>query len=502
MSHEFRTPITLLLGPITYLAKLLPDLSQQQLLASMSRNARHLERMVNDLLDLARSDAGQLSVKTQPVDLTRLIQQTIDAFAIQALMRQIQLTVSDMPPALWLLLDPDKVETVVRNLIANAMRFTPSGGQVQVELQLEPDQVRLSVTDTGSGIHPDDMPHIFERYYQSRRPDASVHGGTGIGLSLCRDYCALWGGALTVNSEWGRGTVASFTLPALPASVPAMPSAPEGSGLPVVAQTGEAMVPVQDTIVVVEDNTDMLTYLQLILAPRSLLQSFSSGLTAWEWLRHQPINQFPQVILTDLMMPDMDGLTLFKHLRAHPDLQTIPVLMLTARTDPAVRAEALQLGVADYVTKPFDGEELHTRLQNLIERANERTFWRNQPADSDLPDDTLALSDDWMQTVADHIRTRLTDPKFTLDDLATAMNMSRSQLYRRVKERSGLSPVAFVQEIRLLAAYELLQTESYQTLKEITFAVGFQKSFYFKELFQKRFGINPASLLIDSTQGS
>ncbi len=499
VSHEFRTPITLLLGPISYLSKRVSDLTQQQLLASMGRNALHLERMVNDLLDLSRSDAGQLTLQAQPADLIGLIRHTVDAFAMQALMRQIQLTVSEMSPALWLQLDAAKVETVVRNLIANALRFTPSGGQVRVELQLDTEQVRLSVTDTGSGIHPDDLPHIFERYYQSNQPDAPTQGGTGIGLSLCREYCTLWGGSLTVNSVWGQGTVASFTHPVLTASLPFAGAVPDRSVLQTAAQADKP-IQQQDTLVVVEDNPDMLVYLQLILAPRYAIQSFSSGLTAWQWLQTQPVSQYPQAILTDLMMPDMDGLTLLQHIRTHADLQLIPVLMLTARTDLAIRAEALQLGVADYMTKPFDAEQLHARLQNLLERADERIYWRNQPADpdlpADLPNDTLFFSDNWLQRLAEHIRTRLTDRQFTIDELATILNMSRSQLYRRVKERTGLSPVAFVQEIRLLAAYELLQTESYQTLKEITIAVGFQKPFYFKELFQKRFGVNPASLLM------
>lgn len=496
VSHEFRTPITLLLGPINYLAKLVTDLTQQQLLASMARNARHLERMVNDLLDLSQSDAGQLALQAHPTDLIGLIRHTVDAFAIQAQIRNIALSVNEMPSEKWLMLDAAKVETVLRNLIANAMRFTPSDGQVGVELQFDTEQVRLSVTDTGSGIHPDDLPHIFERYHQSRRPDAPTQGGTGIGLSLSREYCTLWKGALTITSEWGRGTVAAFTLPARSANRRLSLSVTD-PGVPSVVSRREADIPVnqQDTIVVIEDNPDMLAYLQLVLSPRYALQPFSSGLTAWQWLQTQPVNHYPQAILTDLMMPDMDGLGLCQHLRTHPDLQMIPVLMLTARTDLAVRAEALQLGVADYMTKPFDAEELHTRLQNLLERADERTYWRNQPADTDLPDDTSPISDKWLQTLADHIRNRLTDPQFTLDDLATTLHMSRSQLYRRVKERSGLSPVAFVQEIRLQTAYELLQTESFHMMKEITFAVGFQKSFYFKELFQKRFGINPASLL-------
>jgi DNA-binding response OmpR family regulator len=358
------------------------------------------------------------------------------------------------------------------------------------------------VTDTGSGIHPDDLPRIFDRYYQSRRPDAPTQGGTGIGLSLCREYCALWGGTLTVSSEWGQGTVAAFTVPALPVAVPSGPSVSIPAVTSAVAQT-EANNPAsqQDTVLVVEDNPDMLDYLQLLLAPRYAFRSFSSGLTAWQWLQTQPTSHYPQAIVTDLMMPDMDGLALFENLRTHPDLQAIPVLMLTARTDVAVRDHALQLGVADYMTKPFDAEELHTRLQNLLERADERTYWRNQPTDPDPTDISPEMSDKWLQTLADHIRNRLTDPNFTVDDLATVLHMSRSQLYRRVKERSGLSPVAFVQEIRLQMAYGLLKTESCKTLKEITFAVGFQKSFYFKELFQKRFGINPVSLFAhDSIQ--
>jgi signal transduction histidine kinase/DNA-binding response OmpR family regulator/streptogramin lyase len=496
VSHEFRTPLTLLLGPLAYLLKHLSDPTLVRLIMVMDRNARQLLTMVSDLLDLSKLDANQMQLVNRPTDLCLLINQTTASFAPQAGFIGIQLTVEGTEVPIWVLLDGIKVETVLKNLLANALQFTPATGAVTVRVSKPADWIRIEVSDTGSGIHPNDLPHIFEQYYQSQQPDAPLRGGTGIGLALSHEYCTLWGGELTVKSELGKGSTFAFTLPLQPATPQnATPVAQPQSHETLPKENKNTPNLLAPKVLLVEDNLDMTDYLKTILSAHYVLHTTHNGQEAWQWLNEQPTTAWPRLIITDLMMPDMDGLTLVDLIRQHPHLRLIPVLMLTARTSLEVKLQALQLGVADYVTKPFDQDELITRINNLLERSQERTVWGQLLPSESVGSSSVPMDTEWLQQIQQLVLKNLTNSIFQVHSMADAVHSSERQLYRRLKKLTGFSPHQFVQEIRLQAAREWLEIQKYSTVKEVCYAVGFQDVVYFSRLFLQRFGRYPVSYL-------
>ncbi|MEZ0542901.1 response regulator [Fibrella arboris] len=500
VTHEFRTPLTLLLGPITYLAKHTDDATAQRLVRTMERNARQLQELVDDLLGLGKLEAGQLQLDSQPADLLAVVARTVAAFATQATLANISLETQGLDGPIGMMLDVPKVETVLRNLIANALRFTPGGGTIHVQLTDTPDQVRIAIADTGRGIHPDDLPHVVERYYQSKRPDTPLQGGTGIGLALCQEYCQLWQGELLIESTLGEGSTFTFTYPKIAISLPEKArSSGSDDQVPTTEAVSESTLTAdyREAILIVEDNPDMAGYIQLVLAPHYAHHWCRNGREALAWLSRQPANKLPHLIVTDMMMPEMDGMTLLEKLQQQPDFRPIPVIMLTARFSQEVRIKALQLGIADYLTKPFNEEELVARIQNLLDRARERAFWIMPAATgSGIHEETpesaaTSVDDDWLQRIQALIIANLTDSRFQVNDLAEATNMSQRHFYRRVKTLTGLSPIQFVQEVRLQMAHEWIESTRYTTVKEVAHRVGFQKVSYFSRLYHQRFGVHP-----------
>lgn len=498
VSHEFRTPLTLILGPIQFLKKRVTDGQAASVLTSMENAAHGLLGLVSDLLDASRLEAGRMDLHERPADLRAVVARIVSSFESQAAYTGLTLSYEGPAEAVWLLIDTAKLETVLKNLLINALRYTPAGGQITVALREEEKDVCIRVQDTGPGIHPDDLPHIFERYYQSRRPEATLQGGTGIGLALVQEFCQLWGGSIRVESQPGRGTVFNFTYPkrtvgsAAPAASAVEPMQTGESPALEPAEREESALPARsETLLLVEDNPDMMKYLQVILAPQYRLQTAPDGLNAWEWLTGLPPADYPQLIISDVMMPRMDGLTLLQELKRHDTLRYVPIVLLTARTALQEKVSALQAGVADYLTKPFDEDELLARVQNLLERARERDAWREQSADPLPP----TVDERWLQQLETLVEKNLTDSLLQVGYLADEMNISERQFYRRVKELTGLSPNGFIQEVRLQTARTWLETHKFMTAKEVCHAVGFQKYDYFSRLFTQRFGKQPSDFV-------
>ncbi|OIN55571.1 sensor histidine kinase, partial [Arsenicibacter rosenii] len=281
VSHEFRTPLTLIIGPIKYIAQKVTDSSSLQLLAAMERNAEQLLLLVNDLLSLSKTDSQQLTLNEQPVDLALLVKQTvIDTFLPQAQYAGIDLQVTGVDEPCLMLLDGEKLITVIRNLISNSLRFTQKGGRIEIHLSEDDKTAKIEVKDTGAGIHPDDLPHIFDRYFQTNQLDKSLQGGTGIGLAICREYCSLWGGAIAVVSEQGKGSTFFVTYPkrslaatneelakvnnsTLKTQTSHVTLEPVYSSLVEVSAQPE----LRRTLLLVDDNPDVLLYLKTILSP-------------------------------------------------------------------------------------------------------------------------------------------------------------------------------------------------------------------------------------------
>ncbi|OIN57461.1 hybrid sensor histidine kinase/response regulator transcription factor [Arsenicibacter rosenii] len=502
VTHEFRTPLTLLLGPISYLARQITDPTAAELLTVMKRNANQLLSLVNNLLDLTKAEAGQILLMEKPTDVPALIRQQLSLFAAQAAYNGIQLKTDICQASLWCLMDAEKVDTILKNLIANALRFTKSGGQITLFLTTDPDTIRISVQDTGMGIHPGDLPFIFERYYQSTRAEVPLQGGTGIGLAIAADFCRLWGGQLTVESAPGIGSTFTLTYPLQPVAAPILPTAPEALPVTSLQPAGADShrnkirpVSANDRILIVEDNLDMAAYISSLLAPHYQTRTAANGQLAIDCLTNCSPEELPQLIITDMMMPELDGLGLIGQLRSHPTLTTIPLMMLTARTDTTLRLKILELGVADFLTKPFVGHELLTRIENLLERSREQNAWQLATDDRESPARSKTEPEvNWLITLEQHIQANLSDTDFRNSSLAELIHVSERQLYRLIKVNTGFTPNQFIQEIRLQSAREWLENGKVTTVKEACYAVGFQQVSYFSRIFQQRFGVYPSEI--------
>lgn len=513
VSHEFRTPLTLLLGPIQYISNRISDTTTLQLLQAMERNTQHLLGMVNDLLNLTRLDGGQLSLSEQPTELTQTIQNVVDTFRPQAQYNGVNLQVSGVDTPLVIPLDTAKVETVLRNIVANAIHYTSTGDSIHIRLFIANQQAMIEVADTGLGIHADDLPHVFERYFQSSQPNKPLRGGTGIGLALSHEYCTLWGGTLTVSSEIGKGSTFGVSYPirpldqvTTPSTVPATETIVSIGHSPVIVpDVGTKSVPParmmpnafraiqlgatnQTTILLIDDNPDIIFYIQTLLTPYYQVCTAQNGREALDLLTLWPNEQLPQLIISDIMMPEVDGLALVSELRANALLRSIPIILLTARADLDVRLHALQLGVADYLTKPFSESELLVRIQNLLARVEEQTIWQQQEAD-ETPVPSAMADAEWVQFLQQLIRQNLTNSDLTITSLAEIAAVSERQLFRRTKALTGLSPKLFIQEVRLQVAYELFSSQPQAMIKSVALQVGYQKVSYFSRIYRERFGI-------------
>ncbi|WP_080055324.1 ATP-binding protein [Spirosoma aerolatum] len=505
VSHELRTPLTLMLGPLSTLLRRQQLTTQdEQLLRLADANARQLLRLVRDLLDLTKLEADQLVLKPQPVFLKGLLDETILPFQVQAQQTGITLTITlGAAPNLVVLLDAGKVKQILQNLLSNACKFTSAGGRITVRVRTEADRLQCWVEDTGRGIHPNDLPHIFERYFQTRLPYAPLEGGTGIGLALCQELVQLMSGKLTVTSNWGSGSSFLMELPLEIAFTEPPTEEPTidvssaviaSSNLPLPIETSGSFESAE-TVLVVEDNVDLKAYLTAMLASTYTIRTAANGQEALTVLAE--LGELPSLLIADIMMPVMDGFQLLETVKAHPVYRSIPVVMLTARTDMADKLRALRLGVDDYLLKPFDELELTARVSNLLRNQRER----QKQADTHqvVPSDdspTLPLADvRWLEQLEQLIQDRLGSFDLTADELADEISMSRRTFYRTIKRLTGLTPAQYLMEARFREARRLLETQSVVSVKQLAYQVGLRQVSHFAQLYQKRYGKSPSDYL-------
>lgn len=519
-SHELRTPLTLVLGPLATLltdpAQVLPAAVRAPV-ALAHRQAQRLQQLVNRILDLTKLQAGRLVLHPGPTPLASLLRRVLAQFESLAAQRGIALHgPAALPEGLRLLLDADKVEEILTNLLINALNHTPAGGAVRMTVALPDADGLYSVTvrDTGPGIAQAEQARVFERFYQS--PQGQAQGGTGLGLALSRELAQLLGGSLTLVSEAGQG--AAFTLrfpgPELPAaSAPAPESAPaeEPAALPEPLLPAAADAARRPRILVVEDQPDLREYLRGLLAPAYEVLLAADGQAALELLaREAPVD----LIITDAMMPRLSGTELLARLRADPAQHTVPVLMLTARADEAHRLAALTVGVDDYLTKLFATAELLARVRALLARHQVRRHFAALPPEEEEPaagPGTLAAPPltGPVASVAPPTRRRRAEPataaaqlahwqarvagqlaneQFGPAELAELLCLNERTLYRRL----GEPPAAWLRELRLAQARRLLEAGSFGSVAEVADAVGFASPKYFATLYAERFGRRPA----------
>ncbi|MEM6647411.1 MAG: ATP-binding protein [Bacteroidota bacterium] len=509
IAHEFRTPLTLTFGPIADLldGRFVVEEKAKPHLTRAQRNGQRLLRLINQLLDLARIDEGSHTLNRQPLDLVRHVREITALFTEVA--EQGGLTIcTDFPDQVcWVNGDADALEKVVSNLLSNALKFTSEGG-VEVSVAEVDGMAELTVHDTGAGIAAEHVPHLFDRFYQVEQAKTRSHEGSGIGLALVKELVELHGGSIQAESVAGEGSAFTVRLPlsVAPASGDGM-AGPTERAMPVVApldalHTDTAAVPSVATdesgkplVLLVEDNADMRAYVRSHLEDEYAVQEAVDGAEGIAMAREV----VPDLVISDVMMPKMDGHALCSALKAEVSTSHIPVLMLTARGEVEDRIDGFGAGADGYLSKPFNAKELQARVAALIaERRRLRAFYQVSepdfsaaPAEPELPP-LPKLEQAFVDRVLDALEAHLGHANFGVDELADTMALSRRQLTRKLTALTGESPSATQRRLRLERARVLLG-EGY-SVKEVAAQVGFLSRASFSKAFTKAFGQAPSQV--------
>ena len=508
ISHELRTPLTLILTPLEQLIKESgSDKKLHQLYTVMHHNADRLHTMINQLLDLRKGDEGMMRLRVTEDDFVQFIREITLSFKSWADQRRIQLDFIPAAARLPLWFDKEQLEKVAYNLLANAIKYTPSGGRVQVNVASDERICTFTVSDTGAGIADADTQRIFERFYQvEQNQGATVEEGAGIGLALVKMLVEQHHGTVSVQSNPGGGSVFRVELPLgnhyfKPeelANDPTQGEVPEYACLgqandyePITPHNATVVAAkndhVKSRLLIVEDNTDIAQYLCQNPVAEFMVETASNGMEGLAQALAHP----PDLIVSDIAMPEMDGIELCRRMKTNILTSHIPVILLTARTSLIFKIDGLDTGADDYITKPFNLQLLTLRIRNLIiaRRKLREKFSRNigiNPSEVSVN----SRDEEFLRNILVSVEQHMDESEFSVDQLAHDLHMSRMQLYRKIKALTGDTPNALVRTVRLKKAAQLLHTRQYN-VSEVAYKVGFTDLKYFRERFREQFGVNP-----------
>ena len=502
ISHEFRTPLTLILGPVVEAIEKKQDLQVEQL-PLVQRNARRLLRLVNQLLDTAKFEAGSMRLRAARADLVSFLKSITYSFSTLAEQQEIDLRFETESTAIEAFYEQEKLEQVFYNILSNAFKFTPQGGAVTVTCRTTEDGfVEVAVRDTGIGISADRLPYVFDRFYQVPDATPSTNEGTGIGLSLTRALVELHHGTISVTSEPSAGAEFVVSLPLGDAHLKeeerTAASATEKSALLEKDEPDSGAVlmpsPTSDEIMgqlrvlIVEDNADVATYVQSHLDGDYEVHIAGDGRQGL----HMARDLIPDLIITDVMMPHMDGYAFSQQIRSDERTSHVPIVMLTAKAEEADKLAGLEIGVDDYLLKPFSPRELQVRVRNLI-ALRQRLRKKFATATVIRPSDIEATSLDrsFLERVVKHIEGHLSDSEFTTERLAEEVGMSISQLNRKLNALIDQPAGQLLRLMRLQRGADLLAQRA-GSIAEIAYLVGFSSQAHFSTSFKKQFGVTPS----------
>jgi signal transduction histidine kinase/ligand-binding sensor domain-containing protein/DNA-binding response OmpR family regulator len=508
ISHEFRTSLSLIIGPAEKMINENDNFTdpQKQQVSLIRHNAQRLLRLINQLLDLRTIEAGNTKLYPSPGELIGFCKDIAKSFEYLAEQKHINFVVKSETEALFAWFDADKVEKIVYNLLSNAFKFTDDGGTILFNTSIDPDiqepAFRIEVSDNGIGIPEENISKVFERFYQVNSSAKNIKGGTGIGLSLVKELVDMHKGKIDVKSKFRQqqtgekdsGTTFIVSLP-LDIREYQEETKPEGESGLIEKFDGpgrkDAIKPTLPLVLVVEDNSDLRLFVCSILKPNYRLIEAENGITGLK----AAFDQNPDIIISDIMMPGMQGTVLCKTLKADERTSHIPIILLTALSSVENKIEGFELGADDYITKPFNSEILTTRIANLIEnRSRIRSQFKKhvlvEPKDISI----TSIDEKFINRAIETVERHMADSMFDVDVFTKEMNVSRTLLHTKLKAITDLSATEFIKTLRLKRALKLLK-EGQLSVSEVSIMVGFNSRNYFTKCFTELFGVSPTEYL-------
>ena len=494
VSHEVRTPLTLILAPLDRLIVSLRESPYASDLGLIQKNANRLLRVINQILDFRKVEGKQEKLAVREIDLVPFVGEIKSYFDSMASVRVISYTFTSSIKQCTLWIDPDLLERVFFNLLSNAFKFTPEGGSVRIELTEEGGRVFIRVIDTGSGIRPANLPHLFDRFYTE---DRSM--GTGIGLHLVKEYIDMHGGETRVESEPGQRTTFTVCLRKGKAhfedsdlmETPVSHQAYEASRLD-DSETKEMLSKTYPyTILITEDDDEVRGFLERELSLHFKIRTVANGKDALRVLEEEEIS----LVVSDVMMPEMNGFELCRTIKSQLPFSHIPVILLTALTDERQRIFGITGGADDYIQKPFHTDYVKIKIIHLLqERQKLRERLLEKLRDNKLllsePEKVESIDDTFLRKFAEQIEAVYADPEYNVEKLSETLGLSRGHLHRKIKELTGTAPVEFLRTYRLNKATQLLRQNAY-TVSEVAYRTGFSSPAYFSKCFKAVYGVTP-----------
>ena len=510
VSHEIRTPLTVIISLADSLIKEISCTGDtRNKLTGIYRNCNQLRSLISELLDFRKQEQGHTHIHARHADMSALLRNTATLFTEYTLGKDITLQI-DVPDQLPMWFDPKQMQKVVSNLVSNAIKHTPQGGMVTIAAHADDSQAVITVSDTGSGIAKEDLPHLFSRFYQARNIETVADIGTGIGLNLTKGIVDMHHGTIEVTSEQGQGTKFSVTLPtkrdAFAAEETTDEPLPNDNTKELLAANDSATTShtsvENDTsntpeghderpiILIVEDNDDIRQLLSTLFAPLYRTRTAVDGAEALEMIG----DEMPDIILSDVMMPNIDGLELCKTIKHDFTTCHIPVVLLTARTAVEKKLEGLKTGADDYITKPFNNDVLVSRCTNLINmrRLLQRKFSQHPHHEADMLA-TNPMDKDLLDRAMGIIDRYYSDSEFSVDTFAREIGMSRTAFFNKWKNLTGETPKSFILNLRLRKAADMLRERHDLSIAEVSYANGFSSPRYFCKCFKDTYKIQPSA---------
>lgn len=519
ISHELRTPLTLIADPVEML---LEDTGikgkSRELLKMVQRNALALQQLVSNILDFRKIQNGKMELKLYRFDIVKTLTMWVGDFQLTAERKQIRLhlDVDDLKGSHEMIADQEKISRIVFNLLSNALKYTPAGGEIFVSLKDEGANLRLDVRDTGKGISQDEADKIFERFFQAK----GAASGTGIGLALVKSFVELHHGEARVESEPGKGSDFIVVIPreqegdsqvihndvdivdnSVNASASTGKNVVDESVLQYIDDGDRSHGKVQQlvsentnrpTVLVIDDNTDIRQYERTLLQDEYIVLEAADGKEGLA----VALKEVPDLVICDVMMPVMDGLEFTKQLKTNTATSHIPVIMLTAKNLEEHRAEGYEHGADSYITKPFHSKVLLARIENLLRQRQllKNLYQGTKEAEKEISEAHLEDRDrQFLKQLQAIIQKNLSDSEFGVEDMGQQIGLSRVQLYRKVKAMTGSSVVDLLRKARLAKARRLLETRS-MSVSEVAYEVGFSAPSYFTKCFKEEYGMLPGDV--------